>query len=177
MLPGLNVAGLPGTDCRPSAGRGMVAQPFFCSPGTGERPTRRLLLLSYHFPPGEAVGALRWQKMARIAVERGWNLDVVTLAPSSLPSPNSDALGDLPPGLRLYGVPRPRLHRERLEHALWRLYDQVRPQAQVRGWPRTLRCADASHGRHHFRHPGVAMAMVQHGGLEACLLRLAGGCP
>src|SRR5262249_5100160 len=37
----------------------------------------RLLLVSYHFPPDRAVGALRWRKFARYAAERGWALDVI----------------------------------------------------------------------------------------------------
>ncbi len=44
----------------------------------------RLLLVTYHFPPDTAVGALRWQKLARYAAERGWGLDVITLHPAQL---------------------------------------------------------------------------------------------
>ncbi len=104
----------------------MLAEPFFTSESMSERPARRMLLLSYHFPPGQAVGALRWQKMARIAVERGWTLDVVTVDPSSLPSSALDGLRELPPGLRLYGVPQPKLVRERLEQWAWRVYSRMR---------------------------------------------------
>ena len=34
--------------------------------------TDRLILVSYHFPPDTAIGALRWRKLARYAAERGW---------------------------------------------------------------------------------------------------------
>ena len=59
------------------------ARPFFAERDVDpERP--RLLLLSYHFPPGEATGALRWQKMAHFAAERGWAIDAVTVDPATL---------------------------------------------------------------------------------------------
>lgn len=98
--------------------------PFFSSPETTVRG--RLLLISYHFPPGQAAGALRWQKLSRYAAERGWGLDVITLDPSALTEPDWERLSDLPSGVRLYGVPHPRLALDRLEHALWRAYSQLR---------------------------------------------------
>jgi PST family polysaccharide transporter len=64
----------------------------------------RLLLISYHFAPGTAIGALRWRKLARYAVERGWGLDVITLDPAALTSHDAAALAELPPGIRIYGV-------------------------------------------------------------------------
>jgi glycosyltransferase involved in cell wall biosynthesis len=67
---------------------------------------RRLLLLSYHFPPGQATGALRWQKLAAFAAERGWGVDVVTLHPDDLPAADYGRLAELPPGTRIFGVPK-----------------------------------------------------------------------
>lgn len=104
------------------------AEPYFSSPPTTGSPGRRMLLLSYHFPPGQAVGALRWQKMAHVANERGWEMDVVTLDPDSLASRDPEALRQLPPGMRLYGVRQPNLFRERVEHGAWRLYSMLRPR-------------------------------------------------
>jgi hypothetical protein len=78
-------------------------EPFYRSPGPTEG--RRLLLISIHFPPSQAAGALRWQKLAGHAAERGWGLDVVTLPPSSLGSSDPRRLEELPPGTRVYGVP------------------------------------------------------------------------
>ena len=69
----------------------------------------RLLLLGWHFPPGQGAGALRWQKLAAHAAERGWGLDVVTAHPDTLPSADPSRLRDLPPGTRVYGV-RPPAH-------------------------------------------------------------------
>jgi hypothetical protein len=66
-----------------------------------------MLLLSYHFPPGQAAGAMRWQKLAGFAHERGWGLDVLTLEPSQLPRRDDQRLEDLPAGSRVYGVASP----------------------------------------------------------------------
>src|SRR5712691_3092723 len=103
-----------------------LPRPFF---QTAERPDaeRRLLLISYHFPPGQATGALRWQKLAAYAAERQWALDVVTLHPSSMGEPDMSRLAELPAGTRVYGVPDPMLAVERAERAIWRMYRRIRP--------------------------------------------------
>jgi glycosyltransferase involved in cell wall biosynthesis len=64
----------------------------------------RLLLISYHFPPGQATGALRWQQLSRFAVERGWSIDVITRHTDELPSADFSRLAQLPDGVRVYGV-------------------------------------------------------------------------
>ncbi len=87
---------------------------------------RRLLLLSYHFPPGGLAGALRWQKLARFAAERGWGLDVVAAHPSELPVVDPARLEALPGGVRVYGVRRPPLLREHPERWLIALARRVR---------------------------------------------------
>lgn len=43
-------------------------------------PARHALLFSYHFPPGTAAGAQRWDVFTRVGVERGWTFDVITAA-------------------------------------------------------------------------------------------------
>lgn len=94
--------------------------PFFVAPGRSD-VSKRTLLISYTFPPNHLVGGLRWQRMAAYFAERGWGLDVITLDPSELPTPDWSRLGDLPPGTRVYGVrPRDPLH-YRLQRRLWRL--------------------------------------------------------
>jgi glycosyltransferase involved in cell wall biosynthesis len=70
------------------------------APSTGPR----LLLISYHFPPGQATGALRWQQLSRFAVERGWSIDVITRHPDELPSADFGRLSQLPDAVRVYGV-------------------------------------------------------------------------
>ena len=98
---------------------------------------RRLLLLSYHFPPGQGVGALRWEKLAAFAAEREWGLDVVTLHPRSLPAVDWARLVDLPAATRVYGV-LARVHpAERLERLVWRVYRRLwRPPPRHAGPPR-----------------------------------------
>ncbi|MGH7532830.1 MAG: polysaccharide biosynthesis C-terminal domain-containing protein, partial [Gemmatimonadales bacterium] len=121
---------------------------------TAPRPrARRMILLTYHFPPDPAVGGLRWQKLARYAAERGWGIDVVAGDPGALPATDPGGLGDLPAGLRIYQVPRPRLRLPRIVDGLWHL---VRPAirgpagtgagraqslntATLRWWPRSTR--------------------------------------
>lgn len=119
-----------------------LPRPFFESAGVAA-PRGRLLLISYHFPPSQATGALRWQKFARFAAEEGWALDVVTLAPTSLAEPEPERLEELPPGVRVYGVPAPPVILvERIVDAVWtwvkRLRGSGRPRDRggSRGTPR-----------------------------------------
>jgi hypothetical protein len=65
---------------------------------------RRLLLLSHHFPPGQGTGALRWQKLAALAAERGWGVDAVTAHPDDLTSTDPARFAELPAGTRVFGV-------------------------------------------------------------------------
>lgn len=69
-------------------------------PGS-ERP--RLLLVSYHFPPRESAGALRWRKLAPYLHEAGWDLDVICTPPQGA-GDRDGGLSDLPPGVELYSV-------------------------------------------------------------------------
>jgi hypothetical protein len=94
-------------------------QPFF-ETGTKADSRGRLLLISYHFPPGQATGALRWQKLARFAAEHGWSLDVITLDPRCLPEPEPERLEELPGGVRVFGIPAtPTLLVERIVDSVW----------------------------------------------------------
>ncbi len=90
-------------------------------PGRG-----RMLLISYHFPPTTATGGQRWQKMVRIAYERGLTFDVVTLEPSALAAPQWSLLEQLPPGTRLFGVAPPPAGRHPIAGALRRLLKRSR---------------------------------------------------
>ena len=68
---------------------------FFTAPGdvaAAGTDRRRLLLITYSFPPDQAIGALRWQKLAGFAAERGWGLDVVALDPAQLTSTDETRL-------------------------------------------------------------------------------------
>jgi hypothetical protein len=92
---------------------------------------RRVLLLSYHFPPGTSAGSLRWQKMLRYGSELGWECDVITLHPDDVSQPDESRLADLPGSTRVIGVRQPRLAVERLEYGVWRVYrvaaDRLKP--------------------------------------------------
>jgi hypothetical protein len=79
-----------------------AAIPFYSSGRAG--PRGRLLLLSYHFPPSIASGALRWQKLASHAAERGWGMDIVALEPTEVERADPERVSQLPQGIRLYGV-------------------------------------------------------------------------
>ncbi len=83
--------------------------------------TRRLLVVSYHFPPSVAVGGLRWQRMSQFAEERGWEVDVVALEPDEHLQTDPARARDLPPGLRTFGVPARGLRLDAFTHWASRL--------------------------------------------------------
>lgn len=93
-------------------------QPFFQNRAPGQ--PNRLLLICQPFPPGQAAGALRWQKLSRYAAERGWAIDVLTLDPSDLDRTDLTRLDDLPAGIRLFGVRQPELRIKRVVHGSYR---------------------------------------------------------
>jgi len=101
----------------------QLAGPAFVAPGQS-----RLLLLSYHFPPGQSVGGLRWQMLARHAEEHGWAMDVITVHPKSLAAPDLRRLGQLPASARVFGVELPDPWIERLEDAAAGAARRLRPR-------------------------------------------------
>src|SRR5262245_43125360 len=60
---------------------GLMAKPkpVYDSGPSDRSEQRRILLFAYHFPPDQVAGALRWQKLATHALDRGWGLDAITL--------------------------------------------------------------------------------------------------
>jgi hypothetical protein len=74
---------------------------------TQPRSGRRLLLVSYAFPPDASVGALRWEMMLRYAAQLGWTADVLLMDPADSRDSDESRLANLPSGLRLYGIPLP----------------------------------------------------------------------
>jgi len=110
---------------------------------------RRILLLSYHFPPAETAGALRWQKLAGHLEAAGWELDVVTLDSVSVTDSGVRALETLPPGTRVFGVPEGQLRTRQysrslsqrlkaLRAALTRTAARVRSSEADHSWPGSL---------------------------------------
>lgn len=79
--------------------------PFFetSPPGGG----RRLLLVSFHFPPDTNVGALRWEMMLQHAAKKDWSADVLLMDIAGVQAIDRSRLNNLPPGTRLFGVPLP----------------------------------------------------------------------
>ncbi len=80
--------------------------PFFES-SSGDCPTapsRRLLLLSYHFPPDDAVGGLRWEQMSKFFVANGWSIDVIMRDVARLASRDMRRVEQLVPGVRVYSA-------------------------------------------------------------------------
>ena len=55
-------------------GRTLATQ----DPGTGGPSRRRLLVLSFHFPPDGSVGGLRWHALSKYLARLGWEVHVVT---------------------------------------------------------------------------------------------------
>ena len=116
-------------------------------------PRRRLLLVSYHFPPDPAVGALRWRKLARHAAARGWTLDVIARDPRELPRADLSGLEDLPLDLNVHHVPTPPLPWATFPGRAWRWFRARRPGVAaaahdvpescaaeaIRWWPRERR--------------------------------------
>lgn len=91
-----------------------------------------MIVLTYHFPPGQAAGALRWQKLTGYAAARGWGLDVITLDPASLLAPDRGRLAELPEGIRVFGVPDRPLFVERLERLAHSARRKLRTSRAVR---------------------------------------------
>lgn len=81
----------------------LPIQPVHSIPAV-EPATRRLLLLTYHFPPSQAAGALRWQRMLPYAAARGWVADVVTVDPARISPADPRRLAELPPGTRIFAA-------------------------------------------------------------------------
>jgi PST family polysaccharide transporter len=108
-------------------------------PKTG-RASSRLLVVSYHFPPDPAVGALRWRKLAHHAAQRGWSLDILALDPDSLRRTDPEGLSDLPPDTRVHHIPAPQLALSTLPGRIWNAAGRWRRNG-TRGTPRPESCA------------------------------------
>lgn len=79
-------------------------EPFFDSGPRPDGTERRLLLLSYAFPPTTHIGAVRWYQMSKLAAQRGWSFDIIMTDLSDETSLDWDPLAALPPGVRLFGI-------------------------------------------------------------------------
>jgi glycosyltransferase involved in cell wall biosynthesis len=100
-------------------------------PEAGAALAARILLLAPHFPPGAEAGSQRWLALAGHAAERGFGLDVATVAPSSLANPDFERLERLPPGTRVVGIERVEFAFERAEAAIHRARARRRSTASA----------------------------------------------
>jgi hypothetical protein len=108
-----------------------LEEPLFRTAPPDEVRKRRLLLISYYFPPINVVGALRWQRLSSYAAERGWAIDVLLVDPKDVPFAQDQArLAELPPGMTLYAVPDAEPPLVHLQRWLWR---RVRPLVRRNG--------------------------------------------
>src|SRR5512140_2628468 len=61
---------------------------------------RRLLIISYHFPPDGAIGGMRWAGISKYLARLGWEVHILTASASA---------GDTPvPGVHMHVHPRRR---------------------------------------------------------------------
>lgn len=102
-------------------------KPFYAHEDAGSQGDRRLLVISYFFPPDTAVGARRWEKLCHYAAERGWGVDVITRSSPELSSAHP-RLKALPSGVRVFSVAAPELALARAEERLSRLLRDRRVQ-------------------------------------------------
>ena len=96
-------------------------------------PRGRILLLTYHFPPGRAAGVLRWQKFAALAAERGYGVDAFCLHPNSLEQIEAARLDDLPDGTRAFGIDERPSAMDRLEDRAHGLFVRLKGLTGGRG--------------------------------------------
>ncbi|MGH7585902.1 MAG: hypothetical protein ACREMH_06625 [Gemmatimonadales bacterium] len=119
------------------------SDPYLDTTGGAGEPGRRLLVVSYHFPPSPAVGGLRWQRLSWLAAERGWAIDVIARDPAELGGGDASRLQDTPRGLRAYGVRTPPLRLDALEDAVASQLRRLRSRKGSRPSSATLAGADA----------------------------------
>lgn len=102
----------------------------------GSQSSRRLIVISYFFPPDTAVGGRRWEKFCHFAAERGWGIDVLMHAGVDM-TPTA-RLRELPTGVRVYCIAAPDFMLPKIEAAVARFV-----RARLR--PRTHTNSDSQH--------------------------------
>ena len=82
------------------------------APQPGRDGSRRLLVITYHFPPDGSVGGLRWAGLSKYLARNGWEIHVVTAAPGNSPVPM--------PGVTVHRCPRRRTLNDRYRETVVR---------------------------------------------------------
>ena len=94
----------------------------------GPVPSRpRLVVVSYHFPPDPAVGGLRWSRLVRYAVQRGWSVEVIARDTGELPRLDAASARDLPDDVTVHRIPTPDLPIAASVDRIWSLLRPLRP--------------------------------------------------
>ena len=109
-------------------------QPWYgpVSVGDGVKASsRRLLLVSYHFPPDPAVGGLRWQQLSRFLAERGWGIDVIARDLEMVQSRDDQRLRALPADLRIYCAREGEFFLARAERAASTIVRRLLPRRKL----------------------------------------------
>lgn len=96
----------------------LTRAPYFEAAGAATE-AKRLLLISYHFPPDPAVGGVRWQQMTAHLAERGWRADVISRDFSQMSGIDLQRLEALAPGTRLFTVSDREPILGRVHRTLW----------------------------------------------------------
>lgn len=96
------VAGEPVS--RPGA-TSAASQPSLLRPPRDAGRSARVLLVTGHFPPSPGVGVRRLVQLCRFLAERGFDADVVTVAPEDHAVVAPESLADLPEGTRVAAAP------------------------------------------------------------------------
>lgn len=79
-------------------------EPFHAGSGVAAT-SRRLILVSWEFPPRDTAGSLRWEKFSHFLHHAGYGLDVITAPPLRLDAATRSRLAGLPSSIRLFAVP------------------------------------------------------------------------
>jgi glycosyltransferase involved in cell wall biosynthesis len=122
---------------------------------------RRLLVVTYHFPPDGAVGGLRWAGIAKYLARRGWQIAVVTAARPASTEPLR--------GVHVEWCPR----RRTLGDLLRRLTDRTRLVGASTSRPRgTARAPGLLHSLHRELGPLLAFPDESRGWVLRAALRV-----
>lgn len=112
-------------------------------------PSKRLVVVSYHFPPDDTVGARRWARFSELFAAMGWGVEVVAATPDA-----AQYSTRWTEGVTVHYVPVPSLWRERAEATAWRLLRRVRRRGgamQSRSAASVTSAATAGDGPHRIR--------------------------
>lgn len=62
---------------------------------------KKVLILTYYWPPGSGPGVQRWLKFCKYLPENGWQPTVITVANGSYPNIDESLLNDIPAGMEV----------------------------------------------------------------------------